>query len=139
MAQKVRELMAEPVSVPTDTTLVEAARMMRDAALGDLIIVDGRELRGMLTDRDIVIRALAQERSPADTKVADIASADLITVTPDDDLDTAILLMRAHAIRRLPVIEDGRNLVGLISLGDAALDRDEKSALADIIAAEPNT
>ncbi len=139
MAQKVRELMAEPISVPADATLVEAARLMRDAALGDLLITDGQRLRGVVTDRDIVVRGLAQDRSPADTTVADVGSTDLITVTPDDDIDTAILLMRAHAVRRLPVVEDGDVLVGLVSLGDAALERDDSSALADIVAAEPNS
>lgn len=138
MVQKVREIMVEPVSIPTDTSLVEAARLMRNSALGDLIITDGQRLRGVVTDRDIVVRGLAEARSPSDTTVVDVGSADLVTVTPDDDLDTAIELMRANAVRRLPVVEDGGVLVGVITLGDAALDRDSGSALADIVAAEPN-
>jgi CBS domain-containing protein len=139
MAQKVRDLMAEPVSVPPDTSIVEAAALMRDTALGDLLVTDGQRLSAVVTDRDIVVRGLTQERSLKLTTVADVASTDLITVTPDDDLDTAVLLMRAHAVRRLPVVEGDGALVGLISLGDAALSRDGHSALADIVSAEPNT
>jgi CBS domain-containing protein len=138
MAQLVRELMAEPVTVPADTSLREAAQLMRDADIGDVIIVaDGRP-RGVVTDRDIVVRGLAEGNSPDDTTVADICTSDLATVSPDDPMERAVETMRETAVRRLPVVE-GDRLVGVVSLGDVAIERDEKSALADISAADPNS
>ncbi len=138
-AHKVRELMVEePLCVPADTTVTEAAQRMRDADIGDLIIVDGQRPQGIITDRDIVVRAVAEEHNPSDVTVAEICSGSLINVSPDDDLDRAVELMREHAVRRLPVIEDNR-LVGVLSLGDIAIERDEESALAEITAAEPNS
>ncbi|MBO0869198.1 MAG: CBS domain-containing protein [Micromonosporaceae bacterium] len=137
MADKVRDLMAEPVTVPTDATLIEAAQLMRDADIGDVIVAENGTVRGIITDRDIVVRGVAAEHLPADTPVGTVCSGDPITVTPEDDVRRAITLMRQYAIRRLPVV-DGGGLVGVISLSDAALDRDEDSALAEISAAEPN-
>jgi CBS domain-containing protein len=138
-SEKVRDVMVEePLCVPSDTTLTEAAQRMRDADIGDLIITDGQRPRGIITDRDIVIRAVAEEHNPSDVTVSEICSGSLISVTPDDDIDRAIDLMREHAVRRLPVVEDSR-LVGVLSLGDVAIERDERSVLADITAAEPNT
>lgn len=138
MARLVRELMAEPVTVPADTALTEAARLMRDADIGDVVIVDGSRPRGVVTDRDIVVRGIAEHRSPEDTTVADVCTRDLVTVAPDDDMERAAELMRGASVRRLPVVEADR-LVGMISLGDVAIERDEDSALADISAADPNS
>jgi CBS domain-containing protein len=138
MTQQVRELMAEPATVPADTTLTEAARLMRDADIGDVIIVDGGQPRGMVTDRDIVVRGIAEHHSPDDTTVGEICTSELATVAPDDPIERAVRLMRETAVRRLPVV-DGERLVGVVSLGDLAIERDEDSTLAEISAADPNS
>src|SRR4051794_3967659 len=138
MAQLVRELMAEPVTVAADTSLREAAQLMRDADIGDVIIVADGHPRGLVTDRDIVVRGLAEGNSPDDTTVADICTSDLATVSPDDPMERAVQTMRETSVRRLPVVE-GDRLVGVVSLGDVAIERDETSALADISAADPNS
>jgi CBS domain-containing protein len=138
MAQQVKELMAEPVTVPGDATLTEAARLMRDADIGDVIVADGERAIGVVTDRDIVVRAVAEDHLPGDTTVADICTRDLLTVSPDDAVEEAARLMRQLAVRRLAVV-DGERLVGVISLGDLAVERDESSALAEISAADPNS
>jgi CBS domain-containing protein len=138
MATKIRQVMvSRPVIVPPDCTLTEAARLMRDADIGDVIVQDGPRLAGILTDRDIVVRAIADDRAPADVTVGEICSADLVTVGPEDPVERAVQLMRQAAVRRLPVAEDGR-VVGILSLGDLAIERDATSALADISATEPN-
>jgi CBS domain-containing protein len=138
MARLVRELMAEPVTLPGDATLTEAARLMRDADIGDVIVADGERPLGVVTDRDIVVRGIAEEHAPSDTTVADVCTRDLVTVSPDDPVEQAVRLMRQVAVRRLAVV-DGDRLVGVISLGDVAIERDESSALADISAADPNS
>jgi CBS domain-containing protein len=139
MTQRIHEVMVEhPVTVRTTTSLAEAARVMRDADIGDVLVVDNGVLRGILTDRDVVVRAIAEDRKPDDTPVRAVCSPDLVTVRPDDSTDEAVSLMREHALRRLPVTEDGQ-LVGIVTLGDLALDRDPASALADISAAEANS
>jgi CBS domain-containing protein len=138
MAQTVREAMtAEPICLSRDTTIIEAAKRMREYNIGDVIIIDHDQICGVLTDRDIVIRALAEGKDANATMVAEICSANVVTVAPDDQIDRAIDLMREHAIRRLPVVQDGHP-VGILSIGDLALDRDPRSALADISAASPN-
>lgn len=91
-----------------------------------------------MTDRDIVVCGIAERHSPDDTTVADICTADLVTVAGDDDLEHAAELMRQVAVRRLPVVESER-LIGMISLGDLAIEQDSDSALADISGADPNS
>jgi CBS domain-containing protein len=139
MAQKVRDVMTtNPCEVSPDTPLVEAARLMREHAIGDVIVASGDSLRGMLTDRDIVVRAIAEGMDPASTTVDAVFSGDPVSVTPETPVDDAVRLMRQHAIRRLPVTEKGA-VCGVVSLGDLAMERDERSALADISAAPANT
>lgn len=138
MAQTVKDIMVEPITVTGDASLTEAAQLMRDAAIGDVIVSDGNQAQGLVTDRDIVVRALAEQLEPEDTTVADICSQEVVSVSPDDDLGEAVTLMREAAIRRLPVV-DHDQLVGVLSIGDLAIERDQDSALADISAAEPNT
>ncbi|MFE9774690.1 CBS domain-containing protein [Streptomyces sp. NPDC005931] len=138
MAQHVRDIMTSaPVSVGPQTSVAEVARIMRDRDLGAVLVTDGDRLRGLVTDRDLVVRAVAQGGDPEDTTVAGACSEDLVTVGPDDDLDRAVRLMREHAVRRVPVVEGG-HAVGVVSLGDAALERDPDSALGDISVARPN-
>lgn len=107
---------------------------MRENDIGDVLISDQDPMCGVLTDRDIVIRALAEGRDPASTMAGEIASSNLVTVSPDDPVDRAVELMPAHAVRRLPVCHDGRP-VGIVSIGDLAIEQDPRSALADISAA----
>jgi len=139
MAQLVRELMAEPVvTVTADATLTEAARMMRDADIGDVIVVKKTKPVGVLTDRDIVVRGVAENRTPGTVTAGEICTTDVVSVAPDAEISQAIALMRRAAVRRLPVTEMGE-LVGVLSLGELAIERDETSVLADISSAEPNS
>jgi CBS domain-containing protein len=138
MAKTIRDVMTpEPVCLTGNATVAEAARQMRDFDIGDVLVTDGRGLLGVLTDRDIVIRALATGRDPNTTTVSEVLSADPICASPDDDVSTAVDLMRRHALRRLPVCE-GERLMGIVSIGDLAIEQDSRSALADISAAPAN-
>jgi CBS domain-containing protein len=110
---------------------------MRDEDIGDVIVMDDGKVCGIVTDRDVVVRALAEDRDPKSTKVAEICSRDLTTIAPGDPIDKAVKLMRERSIRRLPVVQGDRP-VGIVSIGDLAQDRDPESALADISAAPPN-
>lgn len=124
MARKVRDVMTPaPVSVPGQTSLSQAAGLMRAHGIGVVLILDDGRLLGMVTDRDIVVRAVADGRDVTQTTVAEICSCDLVTVSPDDDADTALRSMREHLIRRLPVVEDDRP-VGVLSITDLATGAD---------------
>ncbi|MEH1125214.1 CBS domain-containing protein [Micromonospora sp. CPCC 206061] len=139
MTQTVRDVMTPgPVTVAPDATLIDAAQQMRDKDIGDVLVVDlDGHLRGIVTDRDIVVRALADGREARVTMVGDVCSPDPVSVAPDDDVERAVDMMRGKAVRRLPVVENGR-LVGVVSLGDMAIERDPQSALGQISAAAEN-
>ncbi len=138
MAQSVRDVMtSNPETVEPSTPVTEAAAKMRDADTGAIVVTEGGQVQGIVTDRDIVVRAVADGGDPNDVKVQDVCTTEPTTVSPDDSLDDAVRTMRERNVRRLPVTEDGR-VVGIISLGDLAIERDEDSALADISAAPPN-
>jgi CBS domain-containing protein len=134
---KVRDVMtAEPIVLQQDQSIANAAQAMRDNAVGAVLVVDGDKLCGLVTDRDLVVRAVAESALP-DSPVGRVVSPDLIAVGADDEADDAARVMQDHAVRRLPVMDDGR-IVGIVSIGDLAVSRGEDSALADISAAEPN-
>ncbi|CAL9277644.1 Hypoxic response protein 1 [Streptomyces sp. SudanB5_2050] len=139
MTRYVRDIMTgHPVTVEPLTSVTAVARVMRDRDLGAVLVTDGDELRGLVTDRDLVIRAVAEGGDPERTTVAGVCSdEELVTVGPDDELERAVELMREHAVRRVPVVDDSRP-VGIVSLGDLALERDPESALGDISVARPN-
>ena len=138
MAQYLREIMTQkPVTVQATDTVVAAARSMRDGNIGDVVVVDNDQIQGILTDRDIVVRALAEGRDPARTTVGEICSRELTTLSPNDAIGDAEKTMRARAIRRLPVVEGGRP-VGIESLGDLAVEKNPDSTLGGISAAPPN-
>jgi CBS domain-containing protein len=138
MAHKAREVMTPaPVALPADTPLTVAAKKMRDQGIGTVLVHDDTTLRGLVTDRDIVVRAIAVDKNPAATTLGAICTDRLVTVGPDESTGAAARLMRENAVRRIPVVEDGR-AIGILSLGDLALERDERSALADVSAAPPN-
>ena len=140
MAERIRDVMTtNPKTLPESTTVREAAETMRANDIGDVVVIDDDgKLSGILTDRDIVVRVVAEGRDPRATRIGDIASRELTAVSPDDPVERAVQLMREHAIRRLPAIERNK-VVGIVSIGDLALDRDPDSALADISGAPPNS
>jgi len=138
MAQHIRDVMTpNPVSLPGTASVHEAARAMRDGEMGDVIVIENNRVCGIVTDRDIVVRTVAEAQDPATTTLADICSHRLLIVAPTDSIEEAVRLMRTHAIRRLPVVEGGK-AVGIVSLGDLAVERDPDSALGGISAAPPD-
>jgi CBS domain-containing protein len=132
MGQQVKEIMtAQPVTLDRDATIAAAAKLMRDRGIGDVIVVDGEDAQGIVTDRDIVIRGVAEGADPDTTRLGQVMSGDLTSVAPDDPVERAIELVRGKAIRRVAVLDGGKP-VGIISIGDLAIERDPRSALADI-------
>jgi CBS domain-containing protein len=127
----------DPKTIDAKETVAKVATLMRDEGVGAVVVVDGQRLKGIITDRDIAIRAVADKKDPWTTSVGEIASEQLATLTPDDPVEKAIELMRKRALRRIPVVE-GDRAVGILSIGDLALARDPQSALADISAAPAN-
>src|SRR3954453_1944525 len=126
MAKSVRDLMSSnPCSIDADKPVAYAAKMMRDEDVGLAPIVEGGRLVGTVTDRDIAIRVVAEGKDPESTKVKEIASIDLITVDPQQDLDEALRLMAQHQARRLPVVEEGGRLVGVVAQADVARSADD--------------
>lgn len=138
MPGTVRELMTpHPIVLDVEATAADAAIMMKKCNVGDVLVVRDGSLRGIVTDRDLVVRCLA-ERSDAKTRrLADLCSTDLATLTPNAEIEDAIRLMEERAVRRLPVVENGAP-VGIVSLGDLARARDPRSALGQISSANPN-
>jgi CBS domain-containing protein len=140
MATLVREIMClDPECVSPDASLREVAELMKEAGVGDVLIRDddGR-LCGIITDRDLVTRGLAEGKDPDETRAIDVCSQKLITLGLDAALDEAVRVMRDNSVRRIPIV-DGDAPVGVISLGDLARERDPDSALAQISNAPPNT
>jgi CBS domain-containing protein len=138
MARTIGEVMThDPRTIRPSDTVQDAARHMRDGDVGAVLIEDGGTLKGIVTDRDIVIKAVAEGDKPGKTKVEDVCTADTTSIEPDASVDDAIKKMRESDVRRLPVVEDGKP-VGIVSLGDLAIERDEDSALADISSASQN-
>jgi CBS domain-containing protein len=120
MAKKVRDAMtAEPRSAEPSQSLVEAAQVMKQEDVGSLPVVEGGRLLAVLTDRDIVVRAVAEGVDLQATRVGDVASREPVTVGPEEDLDEALRLMARHQVRRLPVVDEQR-LVGMLAQADVA-------------------
>lgn len=138
MASTVADIMTgEPETIQSTEPILDAARKMRDVNTGAVVVLDDGAVSGIVTDRDIVVRAVAEGRDLT-MPVSEICShTNLETVDPDTPLEQAAHIMRTRAMRRLPVVENGR-LIGVISIGDLAMERDERSALADISAAPSN-
>jgi CBS domain-containing protein len=127
MGKSIRELMsANPCSIDADKSVAYAAKMMRDEDVGLAPIVEGDRLVGTLTDRDIAIRVVAEGRDPESTKAREVASADVVTVDPQQDLDEALRLMAQHQVRRLPVVEEDGRLVGIVAQADVARHGDDR-------------
>ena len=137
MDAKVRDVMTPgPIGVGYYSSIGEAARTMRDWGVGAVLVVNERSLYGLVTDRNLVVRAVAEAKGP-DELVGPLSSGDLIGVDVDADAAEAVRLMRDNAVRRLPVIEDGQ-VTGMVSLGDLALQDDPASALAGVSQAAAN-
>ena len=118
----------DPRSVELETPVAEAAKILRDEDVGSLPVVRDGRVSGMVTDRDLAIRVLAEGRDPGSTRVADVVSDDPVTVRPNQHLDEALRLMARHQVRRLPVVEDGDRLVGILAQADVALTGDDERA-----------
>lgn len=138
MAKSIREIMtSNPICLPASTPIREAAQHMRENDIGDVVVEKGGKLCGIVTDRDIVVRAVAQGKDVETTDLESICSKDVTSLSPDQSDEDAVRLMREKSIRRLPVVENGK-IVGLISLGDLAIDKDPRSVLAQVSAAAGN-
>lgn len=135
--ERIRDLMTEqPIVLDASASVMEAARAMRDADVGDVLVQEDGKLCGIVTDRDLVIRCLAEPEGSAKT-LGDVCSEEIITLAADAEVDDAIELMRENAVRRIPIV-DGDEPVGIVSLGDLALARDRRSCLGEISAAPPD-
>ena len=127
MAQSIREVMtSNPRTVESSSPIAEAARIMRDEDTGIVPIVEGERLAGTITDRDITIRIVAEGKDPQSTTVGEVASKDLVTIDPQQNLDEALRLMAQHRVRRLPVVEEDGRLVGILSQPAVARHADEE-------------
>jgi CBS domain-containing protein len=136
--QSVREVMTQdPVCLDAGAPVLEAARKMREEHIGNVVVTKDGRAYGILTDRDIVVRCLAERADASKCNCGEVCSADIVTVAPTDSVEHAIALMREHAVRRLIATEDERP-VGIVSLGDLAQQLDRYSALGEISAASPN-
>lgn len=136
--QTVADLMTRSLATcPADAEIWAAAALMRDRDTGDVVVVDHDTVRGIVTDRDIVVRALADGKGP-ETPLAEVLSGQVVAVAPDDRIEKVVDLMREHAVRRIPVVDGGR-LAGVISIGDLAMEQDPDSVLADISAVRENS
>jgi CBS domain-containing protein len=123
MATKMRDIMSPaPVSMAATEPVSAAAKAMKEYGIGTVLIVADGRLSGIVTDRDIAVRVLAENRDPVATRVGDICSTDLAVLSPDDDVEQATRLVRERAVRRIPVVQDGTP-VGVVSIGDLALEK----------------
>jgi len=126
MSQIIKDVMtSNPCSIDAEKSVAYAAKMMREEDVGLAPIVEGDKLIGMLTDRDIAIRVVAEGSNPEQVKVADVASKQVVTIDPQQDLDTALRIMAKHQVRRLPVVEEDGKLVGVVAQADIAREGDD--------------
>ena len=136
--RKVRDIMsAAPVCMAPGESVSAAARAMKQYRIGTVLVLTDGRLSGFLTDRDITVRVLAENRDPHTTPIGDICRRELVVLGPDDDLAQASRLFRDHAVRRIPVLRDGTP-VGVVSVGDLALEGGATSALSGMSSAPPN-
>jgi CBS domain-containing protein len=127
MGKSVHDVMtSNPTTVVADNPVVEAARIMKEKDVGIVPVVEGGRLVGTVTDRDIAVRVVAEGKDPQSVRVREIASTDVVTVDPQQDLDEALRLMASHQVRRLPVVEEGGKLVGIVAQADVAREANDK-------------
>jgi len=138
MTRKMRDIMSPaPECMDSTESVSAAARAMRERGIGTVLVMEDGRLYGLVTDRDITVRVLAEDRDPLATRLGDICSTDLAALGPDDDVAQAMRLVREQAVRRIPIVADGAP-VGVVSIGDLALAADGGSALSGVSAAPPN-
>ena len=126
MGQLIREVMtANPSTIEADGFVIEAAKIMKAEDAGVVPVTENGRLIGMVTDRDIAIRVVAEGKDPQSTSVREVSSTDLVTIDPQQDLDEALRLMARHQVRRLPVIEEDGRLVGVVAQADVAREGDD--------------
>ncbi len=126
MSQIIKDVMtSNPCSIDAEKSVAYAAKMMREEDVGLAPIVEGDKLIGMLTDRDIAIRVVAEGSNPEQVTVADVASKQVVTIDPQQDLDAALRIMAKHQVRRLPVVEEDGKLVGVVAQADIAREGDD--------------
>ena len=136
--RKIRDIMSPaPSGTTLDESVASAAKVMRDEGTGSVLVLDDGKLRGIVTDRDILLRAVAEDRDPRTTPVGDICTEDLAVLSPDDDVTEATRIIHENAVSRVPVVEDG-HLVGVLSLADLALWLDQWSSMRDFASAPPD-
>jgi len=139
MTRKMRDIMSPaPVCMASSESVAAAARAMKDYGTGTVLVLSDGQLRGLVTERDIMVRVLAESRDPLTTLVGDICSGDLAVLGPDDDVEQAIRLVRERAVRRIPVLADGV-AVGTVYIGDLAPEEDEESELTGVAAVWPDS
>lgn len=127
MGKGIREVMtSNPRTIEAGKPVADAAKLMRDEDVGLAPVVEGDRLVGTLTDRDIAIRVVAEGKDPASTPVREVASTEVVTVTPEQDLDEAVRLMEQHQVRRVAVVEQDGRLVGVVAQADVARQADER-------------
>ena len=128
MGTKVRDVMTDrPRCVTLETPISEVAQLMESEDIGSLPVLEGEQLAGMVTDRDIVIRAIAKGKDPRGMPVREVASREPVTVYAEDDLSNALKKMAIEQVRRLPVVDDDNRLVGVLSQADVAIEAKDKS------------
>lgn len=127
----------DPVSLPADASVTQAAKAMSDYRIGTVIVMEGNTPCGIVTDRDITVRAVAVESDPKTTKLGDICSKTVAAVRPDQSVDDVMQLMRSHDVKRVLVMADSK-LEGIVSLGDLASEGEGEDVEEDISRAEPN-
>jgi CBS domain-containing protein len=138
MTRKVRDIMSSaPVCMAPGDSVSAAAKAMKQHGIGTVLVLTDGRLSGLVTDRDITVRVLAENRDPLTTRVGDICGDQLTMLSPDDDVEQACRLVRERAVRRIPVLTDGTP-VGVVSVGDLALEKDATSALSGVSLAPPN-
>jgi CBS domain-containing protein len=126
MGKLIREVMtSNPCTIDADKDIAYAAKMLKDENVGIAPIVEGDQLIGVLTDRDIAIKVVAEGKDPKSTIVREIASKNVVTIDPQQDLDEALRLMAKHQVRRLPVVEEDGKIVGILAQADVALQGDD--------------
>jgi CBS domain-containing protein len=127
MGQSIKDVMtSDPCTIDADKSVAYAAKMMRDEDVGLAPIVEGDKLIGMLTDRDIAIRVVAEGKDPDQVTVGEVASKQVVTVDPQQELHEALRIMAKHQVRRLPVVEEDGRLVGVVAQADVAREGDDK-------------
>jgi len=136
---KMRDIMsAAPVCMAPGESVSDAAKAMKQHGLGTVLVLTDGRLSGLVTDRDITVRVLAESRDPRTTRIGDICSGAFVVLGSDDDVAEAAQLVRERAVRRIPVLQDGTP-VGVVSIGDLALGKDATSALSGVSPALPNS